>query len=971
MNDVTASPIVTTLAKEFDLPLESAGFLVQSLAAGATPPYLGRFARGQGVLPQEGLVRRFVQRLEELEDLDRRRGTIVRTLEGATGVPERVLEMARTTVDRNVLEDLYLPYRTPEPEVQLALDRGLGHLADELARSLPKGERGDKGAAHDESEQDGSDETHADEVHGDAADASGANAADEAAAEHDDGAHEALVEPESGESHEDGEAAHAPQAEHAHAEAHAAPANTAIEPPLEFTPELARLCEAYVKPDRDVHTDRDALEGAMRILADRLGRDTALRAQLRMLMRRHAVLEVRPGSNEDRQKRYKALFKVQQPVRQIQGSRLLNLRMAQRDRAVHMSFDVDARRVLPKLEKALARRADPRFAGVLSVVAWRAWMRRLRPVLEEDLRMDLKMRADDEATRLVIGQVRQLLLAPTLGPRPVAGLDIDARGDFTLVVVDQRGAPVGPEVKIAASSVDDFALAEQLGAALRPNDVRWVALASGRGTKEALTRVRRAVASLGADATVTVVNDAGLSAYANSEAARRELESFPVPARVAISLARRLQDPMAELLELDTRHWGIGLGTGLLTKAAAKRVLAQAIQSCVCTVGVPIERAKHALLVHLPGIDAAKAAKIVELRNAGALKSRADLQASGLFDEVGYRNVAAFIRFPDSPEPLDRSSLHPEQYELARSLIAATGRPMHEVYTRSGGLKGIRRADHDVDEATWRDLVREIGYPGRDPRMRLFPPRLLPPGTTADQLAKDQVVEGIVTTVTNFGAFIDIGVDKEGLVHVSRVSDRFVRDAREVLSVGQVVRALVLDPSAQRIGLSLRGVPEPERQERPERAPRRFERGDRGDRGERGPREGQGVGAGAGGERRGGGGRGRNAPPAEGQPAGAWPEPQRVTRVAKARRDGMPGKGGDRAGGGGRGGGGGGGGGGRGGQGGGRGGMQTRGPGRGQGDADSAGMGGREDVAALTKQKSGHSPFASFFKGGKDEPEKG
>jgi uncharacterized protein len=970
MNDVTASLIVATLAKEFALPLESAGFLVKSLSAGLMPPYLGRFARAHGGLAQEGLVRRFVQRLEELEDLDRRRGTIVRTLEGAPGVPERVLEMARTTVDRNVLEDLYLPYRTPEPEVQLALDRGLGHLADELARSLTKAERGEKGGAHAEGEHDAAGEAHDDlagdeDAHGEAA---AANAGDEAGA-HDDGAHEPLVEPDAGEGHDESEGGHAPaaHAEPHHAEqAQAHAANTAIEPPLEFTPELARVCEAYVKPDRDVHTDRDALEGAMRILADRLGRDTALRAQLRMLMRRHAVLEVRPGSNEERQKRYKALFKVQQPVRQIQGSRLLNLRMAQRDRAVHLSFDVDARRVLPKLEKALARRADPRFAGVLAVVAWRAWMRRLRPVLEEDLRMDLKVRADEEATRLVIGQVRQLLLAPTLGPRPVAGLDIDARGDFTIAVVDQRGAPVGPEVKIAASTVDDFGLAEQLGAALRPNDVRWVALAAGRGTRDALTRVRRAVASLGADATVTVVNDAGLSAYANSESARKELEGFPVPARVAISLARRLQDPMAELLELDTRHWGIGLGTGLLTKAAAKRVLAHAIEACVCTVGVPIERAKLALLVHLPGVDAAKAAKILELRNAGSLKSRADLQSCGLFDETGYRNVAAFIRFPDSPEPLDRSSLHPEQYELARSLIAATGRPMHEVYTRSGGLKGVKRADHGVDEATWRDLVREIGYPGRDPRLRLFPPRLLAPGTTSDQLAKDQVVEGIVTTVTNFGAFIDIGADKEGLVHVSRVSDRFVRDAREVLSVGQVVRALVLDPSAQRIGLSLRGVPEPERVERPERGPRRFERGDRGERGERGPREGQG-----GGERRGagaGGGRGRRAPAAEGQPAGAWPEPQRLTRVAKVRRDGMPGKGGDRAGGG-RGGGGGGRGG-PGGGGGGRGGVQVRGPGRGKADPESAGMGGREDVAALTKQKSGHNPFASFFKG-KDEPEKG
>lgn len=570
--------------------------------------------------------------------------------------------------------------------------------------------------------------------------------------------------------------------------------------------------------------------------------------------------------------------------------------------------------------------------------------------------MDLKARADDEATRLVIGQVRQLLLAPTLGPRPVAGLDIDARGDFTLVVIDARGTPTGPEVKIQASAKDDFAVAEELGAALRPSDVRWVALAAGRGSKDAIARIRRAVATLGAEATVTVVNDAGLSAYANSEGARKELEGWAVPARVAISLARRLQDPMAELLKLDARHWGVGLGTALLTKAAAKRVLSEAVQSCVCAVGVPIERAQVPLLVHLPGFDAAKAAKFVELRDAGSLKSRADLATCGLFDETALRNVAAFLRFPDSPEPLDRSGLHPEQYDLARRLVAATGRPFHEVYTRSGGLKGQKRADYGVDEATWRDLLREIGYPGRDQRSRLFPPRLLAPGTKADQLAKDQVVEGIVTTVTNFGAFVDIGADKEGLVHVSRVSERFVRDAREVLSVGQVVRALVTDPSGQRIGLSLKGVPEPERQERPERGPRRFDRGDRGERGERPQR-----GAGEGREQRGGGER-RGERGGAGQ--GAWPEPQRLTRVARVRRDGMPGQGDDR--GGRRGGGGGGGRGGPGGAGGGRGGLRSRGPGRGQGDYEGAGR--REDVAALGgREKTGHNPFASFFNRKDDE----
>jgi len=1002
------------LGREFSIPRASVDHLIEALENGLEPPYLGRFARGATRLAQEGLVRRFAQRLDELDELDRRRGTVVRTLEGADGVSAKTLELARTTVDRNVLEDLYLPYRQPEPEVQLALDRGLGALADRLTESVKGDAAASDAASSDEAPasadgaqpdassdaapqaEDPSQESEPEQADAQPADAhrdeSGAAAEaapetssadaptpdgatpDDAAsagatpddatpdASTPDDATPAAEAPKDGDAQPDGAAeATADARSDADAQPDAAPESSrgpkkkggrakaklvpvpAVEPAFEVGPDLARACQEFVATDKDVHSERDALDGAMRVLSDRLGRDPHLRAQLRKALRRHAVVTTRAGTNEERLKRHKGLLKLETPINQLQGPRLLGLRQAQRERALHVGFEVSAEHVMPKIKAALAQRPDPRFDGVLDVVAWRAWTRRLRPVLEEDLRLDLKGRADDEATRLLIGQIRQLLMAPTLGPKPAAGIDIDARGDMTVAAVDERGVPTGPEVRIAVEGKDDLDLAESLAEALRPTGATWVALAAGRGSRTALARVRSGVAKLGGEAVVTVVNDVGLSAWANSENARTELPEVAVPGRMALGLARRLQDPMAELLKVDPRHWGIGAGTSLLTKAASKRVVRDAIQSCVCTVGVDMGRATVAQLVHLPGVDRAKAAKLVELREAGSLGGRAALEASGLFDATELRNVIAFMRFRDSKEPFDRSSMHPEQYDLAAKVIEATGRPFLEVYTQNGGLKGVKRADFEVDEATWRDLQREITYPGRDPRPRLFPPKMLPPGTTAESLEKGQVVEGIVTTVTNFGAFVDIGADKEGLVHVSRVSNRFVRDAREAVSIGQVVRCVVVDPSAQRVGLSIKDAPSPER-------------------GPRGPRSEQG---GERGQRRGGGG-GRRERGQRGSEA--WPEPQRMSRVAHSRRDGMPGQdgGGERRGGGrgkggpGRGGGPGGG----------------RGPGRGRdgGRRDGGrreGGGRREDLAALKggPEKSGYSPFAKFFKSD-DEPKK-
>ncbi len=739
------------------------------------------------------------------------------------------------------------------------------------------------------------------------------------------------------------------------------------------TPELVRVCARYVKPDLGVHTEEEALAGAMRILSDRLGRHPALRGQLRRMLRKHGVLRVRAVGDESKLGRHKALLKQTSTLAQLQGPRLIQLRQAQRERAVTTHLEVDPARAMEKVRQSLGRHTRPEFEGVLTAVAERALVRRLLPMLEADVRLELKERADEEALRSLASHLRQLLLAPALGRRAVAGIDVNAKGDLTVAVVDDGGRPTGPPLVLETAEKDDHALAEELGTALRESGVRWLAMGASRGLRPAVQRVRAAMAYLGADASLLLVNDVGLSTYANSEGARRELADWTAPGRQAVSLARRLQDPLSEFLKLEPRHLGLGFEQKLVSKANLARVLNETVESAVASVGCDLAEAPLEWLVRLPGVDREAAERLIALREAGEPLSREALREREVLSPSAWANAIGFLRMTGSPEPLDHGALHPEQYDLARRVLDAAGLTAQEARGRSGALKGLKRADFDADEATWRDLMRELNHPGRDPRLRIFPLRLLPADTAPESLEKGQVIEGVVSAVANFGAFVDLGLSKEGLVHISELGRGFVRDGREAISIGQVVRARVLDPTGPRIQLSLKEVPPIER------GPRFRPEGSEGE--------------GEGGKRRGGGRRQDRR--REVGSDGAWPQPERMVRAASSRRDlpvnpnlrssegrsggrprtGGPGGPGGPGGSGGRGAGGGFGGGGGGGRGG-----ATRGGGGGGGGRGGFGRGGsdrggdrgrdageeRWDAAAARSAsgpaKAGYNPFASFFK---------
>ncbi|MEZ5975707.1 MAG: Tex-like N-terminal domain-containing protein [Planctomycetota bacterium] len=822
---MTAQLTLKTLAKEFSIKEGEVQAVLEMMDAGLQAPFIARVRRDRSGGLTESKLRRLQQRREELDELDRRRGTILRQLEKVEGIAAGVLSGIERCADRFELEDLFVPHRRPEPEVQLAMDRGLTPLADLLVKPVPKGERGDDAGDADEGDEteaelETSHEETSEETSGD----------DTPELSHEEMLQAAEAELEAADAGEAVEET-ADAGDVAAPESGAAPSLTVDPSPvahIEWTPALRELCAPFVNPDRGIHSEEEALSGAVRILSDRLGRNAALRTSLRRMLRKQGMIEAHATVAPEKMGRHKALARFRAPLKQVQGHRLIALRQAQRERVLAIHLTMDPVAAIGKVRSALGRHTRPEFGDLLNEVARRAYAARLLPVVEADVRLELKERSDSEALRFLSNHLRQLLFTPTFGRRPVVGVDVSAKGDWVLALIEADGS-VGKTARIEVGEKDDATLRGELETFLAGTEVQVLATGHDKRARSGASRLRTVLGGGEQDLVVTLVNEAGLGSYANSEVARKELESFQVPERMAISLGRRLQDPMAELLKVDPRHLGLGSEQGLVSKANLRRALMETVEACTALIGCDVNHAPKSVLMHVPGLDEATAERIIAQRDVQPIASREALRSDGLLTEAQWTNAISFLRVPQSHEPLDRTWLHPELYGLATELLQSAGGGVDESLGRPGATKGLRRETHQVDENTWRDLMRELSRPGRDPRSFLMRPRLMTAETDPARLTEGRVVEGIVTSVASFGAFIDVGLPKDAIVHISQISSRYIRDARELLSIGQVVRARITDPNAQRLTLSLKDVPEKER-----------------------------VSSG-GGRRRGGGGRGRGA----------------------------------------------------------------------------------------------------------------
>ena len=571
----------------------------------------------------------------------------------------------------------------------------------------------------------------------------------------------------------------------------------------------------FVNPGKEVPDVATALKGARDIAAEAIAEDAEVRGFARAYLSEHGTIHSEvvdpPPPNPTKFEQY---YDFEEPIASIPSHRFLAIKRGESEGVLRTTLSVSSE---PTIEKALERfnlRAGSPWAEQLRLAAQDAYKRLIAPSVELDVAVALKQRADLAAVEVFAENLRHLLLQAPLGERAVLGVDpglrtgckcvaLDATGKFlqNLTIYPSQGSQ--GEAEAAVSLL-------KLVAQFHP-----VAIAVGNGTagRETERFVRQVLKRTGNDAVMVVpVSEAGASVYSASEVAREEFPELDLTVRGAISIGRRLQDPLSELVKIDPKAIGVGQYQHDVNQTLLATKLDEVVVSCVNRVGVELNTASAPLLTRVSGIGASLAKRIVEYRNAhGAFSSRGELlQVPGLGAKT-FEQCAGFLRIRESANPLDRSAVHPERYDLVRRMAEDAGLSLESLVGNAEAVSRIQLARYvsdDVGLPTLKDIAEELRKPGRDPRATFEPPAFREDVCTIEDVRPGMVLEGVVTNVTAFGAFVDIGVHQDGLVHVSELSERFVRDPAEVVKTGDKLKVRVLDVDVARKRISLSARPE-------------------------------------------------------------------------------------------------------------------------------------------------------------------
>ncbi|MFP4378261.1 MAG: Tex family protein [Spirochaetales bacterium] len=555
------------------------------------------------------------------------------------------------------------------------------------------------------------------------------------------------------------------------------------------------LCEAY--PDAEA-----VVAGCRDIIAGLVNEDAKTRAALRELFARRAILATRKAADNPKFEDY---YEFAQPVGRLKGYRLLGALRAQNEGAVRLSLAPEEPEALGVLRR-LHFRGEPEVEAALED----AYARLLAPSLENELLKELKEQADAEAIGVFAENVRQVLLEAPLGAKNVLAIDPGFRTGCKIAALGEQGDllehgviyPTEPHKKLAEAEAVVRRLVER-------HAIEAIAIGNGTGGRETEAFIR----GLSLPGVIVVlVNESSASVYSASPVAKKEFPELDLTVRGAISIGRRLKDPLAELVKIDPKSIGVGQYQHDVDQKALQAALDDTVSECVNKVGVDVNQASEQLLTYVSGLTTATAANLVKHRSeAGPFGSRAQIKKVAGIGPKAFEQAAGFLRIPGAKNPLDASAVHPESYEVAKKILAAAGVTAAGVARASEALEAVRLEEFVTEEVgipTLSDIVAELKRPGRDPRADFEAPSFDARINAIEDLAEGMVLEGVVTNVTQFGAFVDIGVHQDGLVHVSEIADRFVKDPAEELHVRQKVRVKVVsvDAARKRIGLSIKQV---------------------------------------------------------------------------------------------------------------------------------------------------------------------
>jgi uncharacterized protein len=574
-----------------------------------------------------------------------------------------------------------------------------------------------------------------------------------------------------------------------------------------------REAAAFVALDKEVPSAAAALQGARDIVAETLAENADARARVRGAFAAHGVLVTEKAAGlGDAPTKFEQYYSFAEPLKSIPSHRFLAIRRGERENVLRARIDIEPEPLLRELCAVLGRRQASPFAGELDQAVEDGFKRLLAPSVENDLRVELKLRSDREAVDVFADNLRNLLMAAPLGGQNVLGLDPGLRTGCKFVAVDATGKFLAETVlHLAKGAGAEQAAKLLLLEYVRKYAPRAIAIGNGTGGREAERFVRATLKEAGlTDVTVVQVNEAGASVYSASEVAREEHPDLDVTVRGALSIARRLQDPLAELVKIDPKAIGVGQYQHDVHQPLLAKKLDEVVESCVNGVGVELNTASAPLLARVSGVGPSLAKKIVKFREQhGGFPARARLLDVPGLGPRAYEQAAGFLRVTRGEHPLDASAVHPERYELVARIAKDLGLGLPELIGNAAALERIELQKYlgdGVGEPTLRDILTELKKPGRDPRADFEPPKFREDVEKLEDLTPGMQLEGVVTNVTAFGAFVDVGVHQDGLVHLSQLADRFIKDPSEVVKVGDKikVRVLEVDLARKRIALSAR-----------------------------------------------------------------------------------------------------------------------------------------------------------------------
>lgn len=584
---------------------------------------------------------------------------------------------------------------------------------------------------------------------------------------------------------------------------------------LQREPNPLRMAERYVKGD--VKTAESAIKGAQDILAEMMSEDENSRNRLRATFRREAYIcskVVKAKKDTDEAAKYQDYFDFEEPLRRCSGNRLLAMRRGEAEGVLRVSISVEDEEAIERLQQQYVR-GRGECQTLVAEAAEDAYKRLLCPSIENEFAALSKQKADEEAISVFAENLRQLLLAAPLGQKRVMGVDPGIRTGCKVVCLDAQGNLLYHDVVFAVGDRGNAQkAAEKFLSIARKFAVEAVAIGNGTASRETYDIIKKVQSSAAPSLSfeIYVVSEDGASVYSASKVARDEFPDEDVTVRGAVSIGRRLMDPLAELVKIDPKSIGVGQYQHDVDQTQLKASLDRTVESCVNQVGVDLNTASVHLLTYVSGLGPTLARNIVEYRKEnGPFTSRAQLKKVPRLGPSAFQQCAGFLRIRGAKNPLDGSAVHPESYAIVEQMAKDSKCSVSELMASAEKRKSIDLSKYVTAETgmpTLTDIMKELEKPGRDPRAQIETFEFDPNVHTMDDLVEGMVLPGIVTNITKFGAFVDVGVHQDGLVHISQLADRFVSDPAEVVHLHQHVMARVveIDRKRRRIGLSLKGI---------------------------------------------------------------------------------------------------------------------------------------------------------------------